>query len=51
MRAEGWTSLLDAIYLSARQMRSAKNPRRVLFILSDGSDNNSRYSESEIEGL
>ena len=51
VRAEGWTSLLDAIYLSARQMRSAKNPRRVLFILSDGSDNNSRYSESEIRRL
>jgi Ca-activated chloride channel homolog len=51
VRAEGWTSLLDAIYLSVRQMRSAKNPRKALFILSDGSDNNSRYSESEIRRL
>jgi Ca-activated chloride channel family protein len=51
VHAEGWTSLLDAIYLSARQMRSAKNPRKALFILSDGGDNNSRYSESEIRRL
>jgi Ca-activated chloride channel family protein len=48
VKAEGWTSLLDAIYLGVRQMKSAKNPRRALFIHSDGSDNNSRYSESEI---
>jgi VWFA-related protein len=48
VQAEGWTSLLDAIYLGARQMKLAKNARRALFILSDGGDNNSRYSESEI---
>ena len=29
-------------------MKRAKNPRKVLLILSDGNDNNSRFSESEI---
>jgi len=47
----GWTSLLDAIYLGAHQMRSAKNSRKALFILSDGADNNSRYSESDTRNL
>ena len=51
VQPEGWTSLFDAIYLGAQKMKSAKNPRRALFILSDGSDNNSRYSESEVRRL
>src|SRR5262249_50592953 len=51
VRPEGWTSLNDAIYLAVQQMKSAKNPRKALFILSDGGDNNSRYSESEVARL
>jgi len=51
LHAEGWTALLDAIYLGAHLVKSAKNPRRALFILSDGGDNNSRYRESEIRDL
>jgi Ca-activated chloride channel homolog len=51
VRPKGWTSLLDAVYLGISKMRSAKNSRRALFILSDGGDNNSRYSESEIRSL
>jgi Ca-activated chloride channel family protein len=37
--------------MGAQQMRFAKNPRKALFILSDGADNNSRYSESEARNL
>lgn len=48
---EGWTALLDAICLGAHMVKSARNPRRALFILSDGGDNNSRYHESEIRDL
>jgi Ca-activated chloride channel homolog len=51
VQPEGWTSLFDAIYLGVQKMKTAKNPRRALFILSDGSDNNSRYSESEVRRL
>lgn len=43
----GWTAMFDAIYLAANQMRSAKNPRRALLVLSDGGDNDSRYSAGE----
>jgi VWFA-related protein len=48
VQPNGWTALLDAVGLGINQMRSAKNPRKVLLILSDGNDNNSRYTESEI---
>jgi VWFA-related protein len=47
----GWTSLLDAIHLSVNHMKKAKNTRRVLVVLSDGGDNNSRYNEREIREL
>jgi len=47
----GWTALYDAIYLGIQKMKSAKNPRRALLILSDGGDNNSRYTASEIRSL
>jgi len=47
----GWTALQDAICLGVQQMKSAKNSRKALFVLSDGGDNNSRYSESEVRSL
>ena len=51
MNARGWTSLYDAIFLSVQQLRRASNPQRVLLVVSDGEDNNSRYSESEVHSL
>ena len=51
VQAKGWTALLDAIALGAHQMRKAANHAKVLLILSDGNDNNSRFSESEIRSL
>ena len=47
----GRTALLDAIYLGLTKMRRAKYPRRALLIVSDGGDNHSRYSESELRNL
>lgn len=48
IQARGWTSLYDAIYLGVSQMKHATHGRKVLLVLSDGGDNNSRYSEREI---
>jgi VWFA-related protein len=47
----GWTALLDAVAMGTRQMKGAKNRRRLLLVLSDGNDNNSRFSESEIKNM
>src|SRR5260370_4372008 len=49
--SKGRTSLLDGIYLGLHQMKSARNQRRALVVVSDGGDNHSRYSESEIKNL
>jgi Ca-activated chloride channel homolog len=45
----GRTSLLDAIHMALTQMKEAKNLRKAIVILSDGGDNRSRYTESEIK--
>jgi VWFA-related protein len=49
--SKGRTALLDAVYLGLHTMRQAKNPRKALLIISDGGDNNSRYTEAEIKNL
>jgi VWFA-related protein len=51
VQAEGWTSLFDAMYLGINQMKHAAHARKVLLVLSDGGDNNSRYTEREITNL
>ena len=47
----GHTALLDAIYLGVSKMRSARYSRRALLVISDGGDNHSRYSKSDIRRL
>ncbi len=48
-QAKGRTALLDGLYLAMNEMRRAKNPRKAILIISDGGDNSSRYTESEIK--
>lgn len=50
-QAKGRTALLDGLYLAMNQMKKANNPRKAVLILSDGGDNSSRYTESEIKNL
>ena len=51
VKAEGWTALNDAICLGLQRLKHAKNSRRALFVLSDGGDNNSRYSDAEVRSM
>ncbi len=46
--ARGLTALYDGVYLGLSQMKGAHNTKKALLILSDGGDNHSRYSESEV---
>jgi VWFA-related protein len=46
---KGRTALLDGIYMAMNQMKKAKNPRKAILVLSDGGDNSSRYTETEIK--
>jgi Ca-activated chloride channel family protein len=50
-RPAGSTALFDAVMLAVRQMQSARNRRRVLFLISDGGDNHSRLTERELRHL
>jgi Ca-activated chloride channel family protein len=50
-QSKGKTALLDAVYLGLHEMKRAKNPRKALLIISDGGDNNSRYTETEVKNL
>lgn len=46
---EGRTALYDAVYLGLEKVHQAHRAKKVLLIISDGQDNNSRYSLTEIK--
>lgn len=47
----GLTALLDAAEMALREMKAAVNTRKAILIVSDGGDNNSKYSSSQIQSL
>jgi VWFA-related protein len=47
-QAKGRTALLDGVYMAMSQMKKAHNPRKAILIISDGGDNSSRYTETEV---
>jgi Ca-activated chloride channel family protein len=49
LRPQNRTALIDAMYLGANKLKSAKWDRRTLLVISDGGDNRSRYTEGELK--
>jgi VWFA-related protein len=47
----GLTALLDAAEMGLREMKKATNTRKAILIVSDGGDNNSKYTSSQIQSL
>lgn len=47
----GLTAMLDGINLALHAMKKAKNSRKAIVIISDGGDNHSQYTASQIESL
>ena len=47
----GSTALIDSVYLALTQMKKAHNSRRALVVVSDGGDNNSRYTPRELRKI
>ncbi len=47
VRPEGNTALVDTLYLALNRVHSARNSRRALLVVSDGMNNQSRYSKSD----
>jgi Ca-activated chloride channel homolog len=48
---KGRTALLDAIYLGMNKMKQATHSKKALLVISDGGDNRSRYTDSEIRSM
>jgi Ca-activated chloride channel family protein len=45
------TALYDACYLGVEKVQRGAHPKRALLLISDGQDNNSRYTFSEVRRL
>jgi Ca-activated chloride channel family protein len=46
--AGGDTALVDTVYASLNKLRKGNHARKALLVISDGMDNNSRYSKAEL---
>lgn len=46
--AEGMTALIDTVYLALTRMHEASEHRRAVLVISDGMDNNSRYTKGDL---
>ncbi len=50
-KSKGSTALLDAILLALHEMKKSNLDKKALLIISDGGDNHSRYTPSEIQQI
>ena len=48
IQARGGTVLREAIYRAMEEMKNARNPSRVLLVISDGEDNSSSLSQEDL---
>jgi len=46
--SKGMTALFDALYLGFEKVRSGSNPRKFLLVITDGGENHSHYSFSQV---
>jgi Ca-activated chloride channel family protein len=49
--SKGRTALLDAVYFGISQMRNAHNAKKILLVVTDGMDNDSRYSNADVRNI
>lgn len=45
---KGSTALYDAVYLGLNKLKESNNPKKALLLITDGEDNRSRYSFSNV---
>ncbi|MBZ5584802.1 MAG: VWA domain-containing protein [Acidobacteriia bacterium] len=50
-RSRGSTALVDAVVLALHEAKKSKKSRKALLIISDGGENNSRYSDVELRDM
>jgi len=49
--AKGNTALLDAVFLGLHEIKKANKKRKALVVITDGGENNSRYTPTEIRNV
>lgn len=47
--AKGMTALYDAVYLGLEKLKEGSNPKKALLMITDGEDNRSRYTFSNVK--
>lgn len=50
-RAGGSTALVDALYMGIHEMRKSTQTKKAIVVISDGGENNSRYTPEEVKDL
>jgi Ca-activated chloride channel family protein len=48
-KSKGSTALYDAVYMATNEIRKSKLIKKALILISDGGENNSRYTLAELE--
>jgi Ca-activated chloride channel homolog len=51
VEAAGQTALWDAVYVGLKEMGRARYAKKAILVISDGGDNHSRYTESDIKSI
>lgn len=51
LQPDGATALWDGMYLGIKELKSSPYQRKAMVVISDGGDNHSRYTESELRSL
>jgi len=51
LQPEGFTALWDGMYLGVEELEKSRHPRKAMVVISDGGDNHSRYTESQLKSL
>lgn len=50
-KSKGSTSLFDALMLALHEMKKSKLDKKALLVISDGGDNHSRYTSTELQQI
>jgi len=51
LQPDGATALWDGMYLGMHELKAAHHQRKAMVVISDGGDNHSRYTESELRSV
>ena len=51
LQPDGFTALWDGMYLGVKELENSHYQRKAMVVISDGGDNHSRYTESQVKSL